>query len=357
MGVPPWFIRRLLIAPLMPVGAVLAVGVAAVTSVLTVLLVPWQVFRGRRPRGRALNVTLFAVVYLLGETACLLACLLLWVAAGFGWKLRGPSSVRANTAVLRLFLGVLMCAARRLFGFRLIAEDPAEHHGDADAMAAAAPVIVLARHAGPGASFVLIDLLIRRHDRRPRVVLAESLRLDPSVDVLLSRLGAAFIRRGTGDAAARQIAAVAASLTAGDALVLYPEGADWTPVRQLTAVASLRRKGLRAEAFAAMRMPHVLPPHPTGVIAALQAAPACDVAVFTHTGHDGLRDFASTWAALPLTEPLHMIWWRLPAAEVPRGDDVADWLQATWADIDAWITEQAQLADVVDPATDTAAVA
>ena len=37
-------------------------------------------------------------------------------------------------------------------------------------------------------------------------------------------------------------------------------------------------------------MPHVLPPKPAGTLAALNAAPAADVVVFTHTGHDELLD-------------------------------------------------------------------
>ena len=92
-----------------------------------------------------------------------------------------------------------------------------------------------------------------------------------------------------------------------------PEGGDWTPTRHRLAVAALRRRGRRAEAAQAVRMPHVLPPKPAGTLAALTAAPDADVVIFTHTGHDELLDVVSIWNALPLRAQLRLVWWR----EVP----------------------------------------
>ena len=66
------------------------------------------------------------------------------------------------------------------------------------------PLLVLARHAGPGDSFALVELLLSRYGRRPRIVLKEDLLWDPGLDVLLSRLvgllpaRAGRRRRGTG---------------------------------------------------------------------------------------------------------------------------------------------------------------
>ena len=142
---------------------------------------------------------------------------------------------------------------------------------------------------------------------------------------------------------------MAADLTERDALLLYPEGGDWTPTRHRLAVAGLRRRGRRAEAARAARMPHVLPPKPAGTLAALRAAPQADVVVFTHTGHDELLDIVSIWNALPLRAQLRLVWWREPAAELPD-DDAAreDWLNGVWTRIDAWIGEQIELARLTD---------
>jgi 1-acyl-sn-glycerol-3-phosphate acyltransferase len=231
-----------------------------------------------------------------------------------------------------------------VFRFRLEIEEPVTHPEDASRMASARPLLVLARHAGPGASFVLVHLLLTRYQRRPRIVLKSQLRLDPCFDVIIPRIGGQFIDPAKGQLAADAIAGVAAELTDRDALLLYPEGGDWTPTRHRIAVAGLRRHGRRAEAARAASRPHVLPPKPAGTLAALRAAPTADVVVFTHTGHDELLDIVSIWNALPLRARLRLVWWREEAGRLPDDDDAREeWLQGIWTRIDAWIGEQIEL--------------
>jgi hypothetical protein len=343
-----WCLRRLVLAPLMPILGVIAVVVWVLVAALSVLIDPAvSLLYRRHPRWRVLRVVTFAVCYFLGETVCLLCCLAVWLASGFGVRIGRPRAVRAHEFLLRQFLRGLVWASGWIFGFHLLVTEPDRHPLDVRRAEGVAPILVLARHAGPGASFALVELLMSRYHRRVKVVLKEQLRLDPSVDVLLTRTGCTWLparRLREGEAAGR-VGDAAAALAPHDALVLFPEGADWTPVRHLEAVARLRGRGLVQQARAALRMPHVLPPRPAGTLAALQGAPDADVFVFTHTGHDRLLDFASTWAALPLRLPLHMTWWREAASGVPRDseDAVGDWLQQSWADIDAWIDEQQNL--------------
>lgn len=348
--VPPWLIRRLLIAPLMPLLGVVALVLLPVVTVgqaacaLVVL-----VAKRRRPRWRLPRVWAFGVVYLLGETVCLLACLALWISSGFGWYLDSPRQRAAHLNLTRSFLGALVAVAKFVFRFRLTVCEPVAHPEDAARMASDDPLLVLARHAGPGASFVLVHLLLSRYDRAPRIVLKQQLRLDPSLDVLLTRLDCGFIAPGSGqtDAAVDKISEVAASLTGRDALLLYPEGGDWTPTRHRLAVSRLWRRGWRREAARAESMPHVLPPKPAGTLAALRAAPGADIVVFTHTGHDELRDALTVWNALPLRRELQLLWWRENAQELPPDDDgKARWLTDTWSRIDAWIEEQNTLNDL-----------
>ena len=350
---PPWLLRRLLIAPLMPILAVAALVLLPVVVVVQALTAAVAiVVRRRRVRWRLPRVWSFAVVYLFGETACLLTCFVLWIASGFGRRMQSERQQRWHLAVLRRFLSGLVAVAGFVFRFRLVVEEPLTHPEDATRMAAAKPILVLARHAGPGASFVLVHLLLTRYHRRPRIVLKEQLRLDPSFDVLLSRLGCSFIATGEGhrDDATRMIAQTAAGLEERDALLLYPEGGDWTPTRHRLAVAGLRRRGRRAEAARAVRMPHVLPPKPAGTLAALRAAPFADVVVFTHTGHDELLDIVSIWNALPLRARLRLVWWREAASTLPADDDLrADWLLGVWTRVDAWIDEQIDLEKLTLP--------
>ncbi len=350
--VPPWIVRRFLLAPLMPVLAVIALVLLPVVTIGQALCAGVAfVVRRRRVRWRLPRVWAFAVVYLFGETACLITCFVLWVLSGFGWTMAGERQQRWHRAVLGRFLGALVTVAGFVFRFRLVVEEPLTHPDDTSRMAAPNPILVLARHAGPGASFVLVHLLLTRYERRPRVVLKEQLRYDPSFDVLLTRLGGSFISTGKGHGgdATEMIARTAATLESGDALLLYPEGGDWTPSRHRLAVSGLRRRGKRAEAARAARMPHVLPPKPGGTLAAMKAAPTADVVVFTHTGHDELLDFVSVWNARPLRSELRLVWWREPARALPGDDELrAEWLVGVWARIDAWIDEQIELARLTD---------
>jgi hypothetical protein len=337
----------------MPILAVIAlVLLPAVIVGQAICAVVVIAVRRRRVRWRLPRVWAFAVVYLFGETACLLACLVLWIGAGFGARLHTERQLRWHLALLRRFLAALVAVAGFVFRFRLDVDEPVTHPDDASRMAAPRPLLVLARHAGPGASFVLVHLLLTRYERHPRIVLKAQLRLDPSFDVLISRVGGRFIAPGKGPSgeAARAIAEVAADLQDRDALLLYPEGGDWTPTRHRLAVAGLRRRGRRAEAAEAARMPHVLPPKPAGTLAALRAAPGADVVVFTHTGHDELLDLVSIWNALPLRAHLRLVWWRETAADLPDDDEAReDWLKGVWTRIDAWIGEQIELARVTQP--------
>jgi len=272
------------------------------------------------PRRRAIRVTTMALVYVIGETVTIICCFGLWLVRA------GPGP---HARLLKAFLGALIGLAKPVFGFRL-------HVGEEDRFGTG-PAIVLARHAGPGASFALVHLLMARYDRRPHVVLKEQLRWDPAIDLLLTRIGCTWIAR---DTEASVVGEAARDLEDREALVLFPEGADWTPLRHIAAVARLRRKGLLKEARAALRMPHVLPPRPAGTVAALQANPSADVLVFTHAGHDELLDAGKAWAALPLSEPLEMAWWR--ADDVPSrhssADDIEGWLTDTWERIDSWVS-------------------
>lgn len=311
-----WLFRRLVMAPLMPVLVVVFAALWLVVAPISLLF----------PRHRGLRLVTMALVYVVGETVGIVVCFVLWVVRA------GPGP---HLWLLRVFLGTLLRLAKPVFGFRLEVDEPRQAFRDG-------PVIVLARHAGPGASFALVHLLMARYDRHPKVVLKDQLRMDPIIDLLLTRIGCTWIpSRSKGSA--EFVAEAAQELHEHDALVLFPEGADWTPIRHLAAVARLRRKGLIKEARQALRMPHVLPPRPAGTVAALSANPSADVLVFTHAGHDELLDASAAWDALPLKQPLRMTWWR--ATDIPA-DDVEGWLTRTWEQIDAWVDEQKALTDV-----------
>ena len=204
-------------------------------------------------------------------------------------------------------------------------------------------MVVMSRHAGPGDSLLLLHTLVNRdHLRRPRVVLKDVLQMDPLVDVYLNRLPNHFVAGGpgAGDAAAEAIADLARDLGEEDALLIFPEGANFTPRRRFRAIQRLRDRGLVQAVRQAEAMQHVLPPHPSGVTAALQAAPHADVVLVAHTGLEHLSTVRDVWRGLPMDKTLHLRWWFVPAAEVPREEgQLIEWLYEWWATIDRWIAD------------------
>jgi 1-acyl-sn-glycerol-3-phosphate acyltransferase len=282
---------------------------------------------GRPPRFRGVRVAVFAVLYTLGECGCLLACAALWLSSPLPGHRKAARWERRHVRLLQALLGLLLRGAALLFAFRLRLEGPPGESLDREH-----PLIVLGRHAGPGASLVLVHVLLARYRRIPRIVLKQRLRLDPALDVLLTRVGCAFL--GPADSA-RRVAELAGALKPRDALLIYPEGSDWTPTRHRLAVHKLRLRGLRARAEAAARRPHVLPPRPGGTFAALTAAPDAQVAVFMHTGHDELLDAGALWRALPLRRELRMSWWNEPRPLITTEAECGAWLDALWSEIDA----------------------
>jgi hypothetical protein len=88
-----------------------------------------------------------AIVYLVWDAAALIALAVLWVAAGFGWKIRTPAFQRAHYVLTGKFLAVLFWIARWSLHLAVdvVGTDP-------DTAEPGRPEIVVSRHAGPGAA-------------------------------------------------------------------------------------------------------------------------------------------------------------------------------------------------------------
>ena len=332
---PPRGVRRVT-GPLLIAALVLAVAllpVLVVVAVLASLFLPGRL--------RALRLLAFGLVHLALEVAGLAAAAVLWVAGGFGRRLGSPAFRAAHYTVLRLLLDVVMRAAQRLFALRLVTDGESWSPLDDGVPGSTNAMVVLSRHAGPGDSFLLVNTLMNRdHLRQPRIVLKDLLQMDPLIDVYLNRLPSTFVSSGpgSGERAEEAIADLARDLGEEDALLIFPEGANATPTRRIRAIARLRERGLAAAVRRAEGMRHLLPPRPGGVVAALRAAPHADVVLVAHTGLEHLSTVRDVWRGLPTDKTLHLRWWFLPAAEVPREEDeLTDWLYQEWEDMDAWV--------------------
>lgn len=331
-----------------PLVVVIAAALTLLTPAVALLSAIFNLVRrrqdpGRPRRSRAARVAFLALAWSAGETAALTVLLGLWIASGFGGRLDTEPYRARHYGVMRWFLDLVYGAAERACGLRVSATGPPGGTGDR-------PLIVLSRHAGPGDSLLLARHLLSVCERRPRVVMKAALQLDPSVDIVANRVPNAFLRRGASGASGaprryrlEQIRRLAVGLDRRGALLLFPEGGNWTPLRWRRAIDRLRRRGDAALADRAAAMPNLLPPREGGAFAALRACPDADVVFVAHTGLDRLVSVRDVWRSLAADMEVRARWWLVPAADVPRAAGYAaqvTWLYDWWERMDAWITEQ-----------------
>ncbi|MFF4240102.1 1-acyl-sn-glycerol-3-phosphate acyltransferase [Actinomadura geliboluensis] len=313
---PPLPVRRLLLTPLLFALTLLVVVLFPVVFAVTSLI--------GRDRRRARRLLWFALAWGTRESAAVLECGLLW--------LRRRTRDDRHYDVIRRYVAGLYGTARRHLGLRVeITGGGAEPPGDR-------PLIVLSRHAGPGDALLLVHHLLTDYRRRPRVVMKAQLQLDPCIDIAANRMPNVFVTPGGG--AVEDIGRLAAGLGPRDALLIFPEGGNFSPARRRRAIRRLARLRRTDEAVRAAAMRNLMPPRPGGVLAALDAAPDADVVFVAHTGLDDMAAVGDIWRRIPLTAPVHARWWRIPAEDVPDGRDArVDWLYREWERADAWIGE------------------
>lgn len=324
---PPLVVRRLFVAPLV----VLLCVVLTVLSpfVLVATFVVDVVWRGGLGLTR---LAAFCVVYVASEATMIVALFVLWLVSGFGVARLEPP----HYALVRGWLRVISWAATALLGLRIeILEPPLPRPG---------PLLVFGRHAGSGNSLMMIRTLMVRFHRRPRVVMLAFLQWDPVIDMVGHRLPSLFIEHDPekSDHFVEAIGELAHGMGDTDALVLYPEGHDFTERLRVRVIASLRRRGHQRAADRAESWEYVLPPRHKGPLAAIQAAPDADVVLVAHTALEELGSFRQLHNRLPLTRPIQARYWRVPAAEVPHEREaLIAWLYGWWQTIDDWIEEHA----------------
>ena len=286
-------------------------------------------------RGRPARFAAFALAYFGAEIVGLFRLTWLWIfASPRGDERRRARYENAHYALLDRLLGVLWLVGRRAFRIRV---DPPEQ---ADPLPEG-PLLVFSRHAGPGDSFLLVYALLEVIRRRPRVVLKRTLTLDPFIDLALSRTPNCFVGRGEHEReeAIGLIGQLSGMLGPQDALLIFPEGGNFTRARRSKLIERLRGKHDWHLVPVARSLEHVLPPQPSGAFAAIDAAaPGATVVFVAHTGLDRMESVASVWHDIPLDTALEIAWWTCPVDQVPRPQPEREaWLEAHWSRIDEWI--------------------
>lgn len=312
---------------MLPLAAAVMIAVAAV---LVLVLVAGLITAPFDPRRRLIRIATFGLVYLAMEFVVLAWGFAAWVRhsrEASGWD-------AANDRILMWALGAVLGAARRCLGFRVEMEPEPRESFPEDA-----PVLVLARHGGPGDSFSLAYLIEAVYGRRVRIVAKDILQMDPAIDLFLNRRGCCFVGRssGRGRGNGERLADCTAALGPDDALLLFPEGENWTPRRRSRAIRRLHDRRRHRAALAAERMRNVLPPRPSGVARCLAARPGLPVVVAAHSGLDRIVSARQLWHAIPFATPMTVRFWRVNPPGVYSEDSVAEWLTSEWAGVDRWI--------------------
>lgn len=324
---PPRWLRPVLHA-LWPLVGVLVTLVAVPLVVLGAFLIVVD------RKVRLFRITCLTVLLLWTDIKMLVGC---WSLKLDSPKEDSPTWLEDHERLLLETLDTVVRLAHRWVGFEIKLSERM-YFGSPDA-----PLIAFSRHAGPGDSLALAWLLAHVTGRLPRIVLAEALRWDPSIDTMLTRLHSYFVPSGTGagDDRLRGVAALADSLGPKDVLLLFPEGQNWSPGRRHKLIDRLRKAGDTLRAGRASSLENVLPPKGRGVVACLTARPDADVMIVSHAGFGRLVTPEQIWNAVPFTDRPFLVRGQTYAAQsVPRDPaGIQDWIDEHWNDMDQWIRD------------------
>ncbi len=323
---PPLWLRLVMQVAYPVIGAVLSLvflGLAALGLLL------WPI-----DRRLALPRCLIMSMWVMWEDIGLVArCWWLRVCSPTGTS---PTWEQAHLDAIVETLKSVMHAARVLVGFRV------ETEGELRLGRPGRPLVVISRHAGPADSLAL-GWLLARAGRIPRIVLADAMLWDPGVATVLRRLNSYFVpsRSGAGDDRTKGVAHLAGSLKGEDAMLIFPEGRNWSPDRFAEQVERMRERGRDEAADHAATRPWVLEPRSRGVAAIREHAPDVDVLVIAHTGLEMLAGPWKVVRAVPFRNRLLLRGRFFRGEEVPtRPEEVGAWLDEQWTSVNDWVARQ-----------------
>lgn len=328
LRVPSRPVRALVITPITFAGSLL---VAILSPILHLILAVVDLVD--RKRWRFTRIVGLGIAFCVVELFGLVMALVLWVASGFGLWMSSPQMQRLHLAVFALWLEMITRAIETFIGFTFVFP--------LDDMAPG-PLLVLSRHAGPGDALLIARALIHDHGRRLRMLGTTKLLWDPFFNHLVSRLPFYFCEPSPKDVDVElaKIREAAATIEEDGAMIVFPEGGNYTPRRSAAAVERLRERGQVERAERAGRMRHVLPPRTTSTLAAVDAAPDAEVVVVAHVGLDDLLSLRDIWERAPIDRNVRATFWSGFEGERPKKHrEMVEWLYTQWERVDAWIEE------------------
>jgi 1-acyl-sn-glycerol-3-phosphate acyltransferase len=303
------------------------------SPLLLAVAVVADVLRGRLRRWPALRFAVLLVVYASVVLIAFSRIARVWVRSGMGARLGEERWQDLLWEQMRWWIGRLFSLLTGVCGVRY------EVEGLADLRPG--PVVVLARHVSLADAVFTVGVVHLLAGLRPRVVVMRELQREPVIDLVANHMPHHFVDRVRTAGEVASIAEMARDLGAGDAAVIFPEGALADPARLARVLEKIRRDDPeRHPRVAPLR--DLMPVRPGGTVALLQAAPAgADVVIVGHVGFESLRGRGWPWTALPATEAVRAKVWRYRGEDLPTtGDELARWLDERWLEVDAWVSAQ-----------------
>lgn len=346
---PPRLVRRLL---LQPVFIVVTLAVTALSPLLLLVAAVASPFIAGR--WRPLRVVAFTIIWMQQEVAAIIACTGLWL--GAAGRVRTPAMRRQHYRLMRWFLRSARRWGERLLDVTVEVED--DGHADRVLTANDRPLLVFSRHSGPGDTLYLVDMLLDRYGREPRIVMKEVLKLDPVIDLAGTRVPNYFVpprgRRRDGSWQ-ESIARLSGGMDRRGALLLFPEGGNFTEERRRRRLVRLFRRGRLRDAERAGALHHVVAPEPGGALIALDANAGASVILVAHSGLSGLRETGGLFRRAPIDQVFRVQLWYIDRSEIPSGEEPQrQWLLDCWQRIDEWVAADERAVSGAAPLAESA---
>lgn len=327
--VPPRWIRRLVITPVVFVVALILTVASPLIHLVAAILD--LVFDRRRMRlSRLVGI---ALAFCVAEVFGLFALFTVWVGSGFGLFMDRPFWVKANNILAGQYMELVTRAINFFVGFDLSLTFDTLPRG---------AQLLFARHVGPGDALRLMKIVFRDMDRHCHAVGAAKLQWDPFLDIAGERLGFHYLNQDPADTASElnHIKLLTAAMGDGETLILCPEGGNFTPNRRERRINLERSRGRQHRAELAESLKHTLLPKTGGVMAAIEGAPQATVIFLGHAGLDDIHSFGALWRLMPLNRTVVAHGWAVSLADLPP-DRVgrSQWLLDHWRRVDDWIDE------------------
>lgn len=306
----------------------------------------------RRKRFATTRFLAFGLVYLWTATIFVVLLFFSWVVCGTWLGAKWARIQRQAAALQRLWARALYRGGEACLGVTTEVETvdfPETERG---------PFLVFARHTS--VADTMLPLVVLRHDRDLplRYVIKRELLVEPAIDVAGQRFPNAFVRRAGKDLSkeVEQVRKLARDLTAGQGVLIYPEGTRFSPKKHAERLTGIRERDT-ARYDRVRKYRRLLPMRLGGPLAMLDERPDADVLFFAHTGFEAVSSFERmiNGALVGMTVKVQIR--RVPASQIPRDPDArAAWLDDEWAKMDKWIDTiladrpEELAADISDPA-------